>query len=97
VDTAKDSDCKRAREACAGIHAGEIGIFDRAYLDFDHLFDLFLREVCWVTRTKGNLNLKVVKKRPCKNKKILADEEVVLGADGAFEGSIPSGCAGCVH
>ena len=34
VDTAKDADAKRAREVCAGIKAGEIVIFDKAYVDF---------------------------------------------------------------
>lgn len=86
VDTAKDSDAKRAWQACAGVQAGEIVIFDRAYVDFDHLFDLFLRGVNWVTRTKENLKLRVVKKRPSKNAKILADEEVILDAKGAYEG-----------
>ena len=31
VDTARDNDAARAREVCAGIRAGEIVIFDRAY------------------------------------------------------------------
>jgi len=79
----------RAWQACAGVQAGEIVVFDRAYVDFDHLFDLFLRGVNWVTRTKENLKLRVVKKRRPKNPKILADEEVVLAAKGAFEGKYP--------
>ena len=58
-------------------------------MDFDHLFDLFLRGVSWVTRTKENLKLRVVKKRRSKNPKILADEEVVLDAKGAYEGKYP--------
>ncbi len=40
VDTAKHNDNLRARELCAGLKAGEIVIFDRAYNDFDHLKDL---------------------------------------------------------
>jgi hypothetical protein len=31
IDTARDADATRAREVCAGIQAGEIVIFDRAY------------------------------------------------------------------
>lgn len=89
IDTAKDNDAKRAWQACAGVQSGEIVVFDRAYVDFDHLFDLFLRGVSWVTRTKENLKLRVVKKRVCKNPKILADEEVVLDAKGAYEGKYP--------
>jgi len=78
VDTARDSDPKRAREVCAGVEEGEIVVFDRAYVDFGHLHDLFLRGVYWVTRTKEDLRFKVVKRRKSKNPKILADEEVML-------------------
>ena len=44
---------------CAGIKAGEIVIFDKAYVDFEHLADLSLREVFWVTRAKDNMQFKV--------------------------------------
>ena len=79
VDTARHTDAKRAREVCAGIKAGEIVIFDKAYVDFDHLADLTLRLVFWVTRAKDNLSYRVVKclqKRP--KGKILRDELIVL-------------------
>lgn len=62
IDTARENDNKRARELCAGIRAGEIVIFDKAYLDLGHLFDLFLRGVFWVTRAKDNMQFKVVRK-----------------------------------
>ena len=39
VDTARHNDNKRARERCAGIKAGEIVIFDKAYVDYSHLAD----------------------------------------------------------
>jgi hypothetical protein len=54
VDTARHNDAKRAREVCAGIRAGEIVIFDKAYVDFAHLADLCMRLVFWVTRAKDN-------------------------------------------
>ncbi len=77
VDTAKHADAKRAREVCAGIKAGEIVIFDKAYVDFDHLADLAMRMIFWVTRTKTSHKFKVVK---CYQNgpigKILADELV---------------------
>lgn len=60
VDTARHNDAKRARELCAGVQPGEIVIFDRAYVDFNHLADLSLREVFWVTRAKENLSFWVV-------------------------------------
>lgn len=79
VDTARDNDNARAREVCAGIRAGEIVLFDRAYVDFAHLFGLLIRGVFWVTRTKENLRLRVVAKRLSKpSGKILRDDEVVL-------------------
>ena len=59
VDTARHNDAKRARELCAGIKAGEIVIFDKAYVDFAHLADLCMRMVFWVTRAKDNLSFKV--------------------------------------
>jgi len=61
VDTARHNDAKRARELCAEVKAGEIVIFDKAYMDFTHLADLSLREVFWVTRAKENLNCRVVR------------------------------------
>src|SRR5208282_2341785 len=62
VDTARHNDAKRARELCAAVKAGEIVIFDKAYLAFAHLADLSMREVFWVTRAKDNLNCRVVKR-----------------------------------
>jgi hypothetical protein len=79
VDTARHNDAKRAREVCAGIKAGEIVIFDKAYVDFDHLADLCMREVFWVTRAKENLRytvFKYVQRRP--EGKILSDELIRL-------------------
>jgi hypothetical protein len=61
VDTARHNDARRARELCAGVRAGEIVIFDKAYVDFAHLADLSMREVFWVTRAKENLNCRVVR------------------------------------
>lgn len=61
VDTARHNDASRARELCAGVKAGEIAIFDKAYVDFEHLADLSMREVFWVTRAKDNLSFRVVK------------------------------------
>jgi len=62
VDTARDADAKRARELCAGLQAGEIVIFDKAYLDLHHLFELFLRGVFWVTRAKEGMQFRVVRR-----------------------------------
>src|SRR5213594_2469971 len=79
VDTARHADARRAREMCAGIKAGEIVIFDKAYIDFSHLADLSTREVFWVTRAKENMKFKVVKRNQKKAVgKILRDDLIEL-------------------
>jgi hypothetical protein len=79
VDTAGEHDNLRARELCAGVRAGEIVIFDKAYVDFAHLADLSLREVCWVTRAKDNLQYRVVRKfQHGVHGNILRDDLIVL-------------------
>ena len=79
VATARHNDAKRARELCAGIKAGEIVIFDKAYVDFSHLADLTMREVLWVTRAKENLNCRVVRRyQQGAVGKILRDDLIVL-------------------
>ena len=62
VDTAREHDNARARELCAAVRAGEIVIFDKAYVDFEHLADLAMRDVAWVTRAKDNLQSRVVRR-----------------------------------
>lgn len=79
VDTAAHNDGLRARELCAGLEAGEIAVFDKAYVDFAHLYDLDRREVFWVTRAKDNMKYRVkrrLQKAPKGN--ILRDDEIVL-------------------
>lgn len=79
IDTAKHNDNKRARELCAGLEEGEIAVFDKAYVDFKHLFDMMLRGVFWVTRTKTNTQFRVMKRLVKKaTGNILRDDLVVL-------------------
>ena len=85
VDTARDNDAKRAREVCAGLRAGEIVVFDKAYVDFAHLHELDQRGVWWVTRAKDNLQCRVVKRRVKKpDGKILRDDQIVLTGAVSF-------------
>ena len=60
VKSAKDSDPKTAWALCASLKAGEICVFDRAYVDFKHLNHLHERGVFWVTRTKENMLYEVM-------------------------------------
>jgi hypothetical protein len=79
IDTAKEHDNVRARELCAGIQEGEIVIFDKGYLDFDHLLDLDQRGINWVTRAKDNMAYEILKKLPVQGyPKILFDELITL-------------------
>ena len=79
IDTAGEHDNKRARELCAGIKSGEIVLFDKGYVDFEHLQDLEERGVFWVTRAKDNLAYEVVGAMPASNDpKILRDEIIQL-------------------
>jgi hypothetical protein len=79
VDTAAEHETQRARELCANVHAGEIVIFDKAYVDFDHLAGLAAREVFWVTRAKDNLQCRVVRKfQDSAQENILRDDLIVL-------------------
>jgi hypothetical protein len=64
IDTAKEHDNKRARELCAGLEPGEVVLFDKAYVDFEHLHDLDQREVNWVTRAKSNFQYRTKKNLP---------------------------------
>jgi len=86
VDTARHADAKRAREMCAAIKAGEIVIFDKAYIDFSHLADLCMREVFWVTRAKENMKFKVVKSYQTHAEgKILSDDLIELTSPSSHE------------
>lgn len=60
VKTAGTHDSAEAPALCVGINEGEIVIFDKAYVDFKHLWRLFQRGVFWITRAKDNMKYDVV-------------------------------------
>jgi hypothetical protein len=78
VDTAGQHDSLRAREVCAGLLAGEIALFDKAYVDFLHLCELAARGVQWVTRAKDNLRFRVRKNLSNDKPGIIKDQLVRL-------------------
>ena len=79
VDTAKFHDSKKAWEVCAVLQDGEIVVFDKAYLDFEHLNDLDERGVCWVSRAKDNMQYRTVKKLDTtSHRRVLRDEIIEL-------------------
>lgn len=85
IDTARENDAKRSRELCAAIRAGEIVVFDKAYLDFAHLFDLLQRGVFWVTRAKENMAFKVIGELPVSAGNILRDQLIALSNPAAAQ------------
>jgi hypothetical protein len=79
VDTAKFHDSSMAKVLCADLKDGEIVIFDKAYVDFEHLYDLTERGVWWVSRAKDNMKYRVVQRlETTDNRRILRDEVIEL-------------------
>ncbi len=79
IRTAAEHDNTRAVEVCASLEAGEIVIFDKAYVWFWHLWQLATRGVFWVSRPKDNLDYRVVRRRLKKPQgKVLRDDEIKL-------------------
>lgn len=79
IDLAPHHDNLRAWELCAGLNEGEIVIFDRAYLAFEHLHALSQRGVYWVTRAQENQDFRVVRRhlrRP--EGRVLRDDLIAL-------------------
>jgi len=79
IEEASHHDDTRAPALCAHLQDGEIALFDKAYVNFTHLFDLAVRGVFWVTRAKGNMAYVVRKKLLRKPEgKILRDDLILL-------------------
>ena len=55
IEEAAHHDGTRAPELCAGLQEGEIALFDKAYINFKHLYALTRRGVFWGTRAKDNM------------------------------------------
>ena len=79
IEEASHHDDSRARQLCAGLQEGEIALFDKAYVNFVHLFELACRGIFWVTRAKDNMSFQVRKKLLRKPKgKVLRDDIISL-------------------
>jgi len=76
VKAGNTHDSTEAAELCAGIQPGEIVIFDKAYVDFPHLFALNCRGVFWVTRAKDNLLYEVAGQHTVPHGNILGDDRI---------------------
>ena len=79
LDLAPHHDNTRAAAMCAGIKAGEIAIFDKAFFGFKNLRDLTVRGVFWVIRPKEDMDYRVVQRRACAQKdRVLKDQIIRL-------------------
>lgn len=79
IDTAKIADVRKARTLCAGLQAGEICVFDKAYVEFAHLHELSERGVNWVTRARDDMSYKVLKRlQTTTDPRIIRDEVIEL-------------------
>jgi len=92
VKAGNTHDATEARLVCAGVRAGEIVVFDKAYLEFRHLHELDERGVFWVSRAKENMQYEVVRERSAPSGKILRD--VIIRLTGArTKTDAPANCA----
>ncbi len=78
VDSAKGHDVTKAHELCAGLKAGEIAVFDLAYIAYAYLFDLTERGVFWVSRVKESMKLRCVKRLLTQPSGRILRDEIVL-------------------
>ena len=60
VKSAGTNDLAESYELCAGVRPGEIVVFDKAYVGFEHFHALTRRGVFWVSRAKENMRYEVV-------------------------------------
>lgn len=78
VKTAATHDALEAKTVCAGVNEGEIVVFDKAYVDFKHLYELLQRGVFWITRAKDNMAYEVVGQHGDPKLNILRDVVIKL-------------------
>ena len=78
VKSAKSHDAVVGRVLCNELKDGEIVVFDKAYVDFKHLFELMQRGILWVTRAKTNMAYTIVKTLKITNDKIILDARIKL-------------------
>ena len=84
IEEGSHHDSSRMMALCADLQAGEIAVFDKAYVHFKHLFSLTEMGVFWVTRAKDNMCYHVCKKRKVSGN-IVRDDEITLKAKSSKE------------
>lgn len=77
IDTANENECRRVREVCAALQAGEVVLFDRGYCALEFFFELTQRGVYFVTRAKSHLACRRIKQLARGNDPRILNDEVV--------------------
>ena len=85
VKTAGTHDSTEAVELCSNLKDGEIAIFDKAYLAFEHLNALDERGVFWVSRAKDNMQYNVVGQQAEPGGNIVRDVLVEFSKKKSFD------------
>jgi len=78
VKSASTNDLAQSYELCADVRAGEIIVFDKAYVGYEHLWSLTERGVFWVTRAKENTQYEVVGQHSEPKGRIIRDVYIKL-------------------
>ena len=78
VKSAGTHDSHEAKELCADIKGGEIVVFDRAYVDYQHLYHLEKRGVFWVSRSKKGMSFEIMGQHDSPKGNILSDQVIKL-------------------
>ena len=84
VKSAGSHDSIEAKELCAGVKAGEIIVFDKAYVDYKHLDHLNGRGVFWVSRSKTNMKYEVMGQHTAPKGNIVRDQRIKLSIEKSF-------------
>jgi hypothetical protein len=85
VKEASTHDSTEAYDVCSGLKDGEIVVFDKAYVDFKHLYLLCQKGIFWVTRAKDNMQYRIVKTCKPDRKNIIGDYIIELTAEKTRE------------
>lgn len=78
VESAKGHDSTKALALCSYLEAGEIAVFDKAYIKFAFLSDLTQRGVFWVGRAKDNMVYRTMGQHTESKGDVVGDERIKL-------------------
>lgn len=78
VESAKGHDSTKAMNLCGNLEAGEIVLFDKAYIKFAFLHDLTERGVFWVGTAKENMLYETVGQHAPPKGDVIRDERIRL-------------------